>query len=631
MRGRPNTRWIAAALIVAVLAMLGGLASLRAVALRSAITSDFMSAQAHLERGRALLKQANADHNPTLIDQSVEELQLAKGSFETARSYPELRAASQLSSLPLIGPPAGTVDRLSRMGVDLSLAGIDAAKVDRAFLDTGHTSDPQEQGASKLINLMIQQQAQIDRIRSRLADARAQAAGVDPAVLPASQRAAFAKAKSSIDSGIAGLDEFQRMTPVLQEVLGVNGRRIYVIEQVNQFELRAGGGYVGSYTVISADHGKISVLKSGDTHDLPDYKLPKGQRGYTPPPATMVEFLKDLSWSVADSNFFPSFPDNATAAESFADRDFGTKVDGVIAIDLSAVEAMMQIAGPMSVPGYGLQLSSANLIAETMRVDIAGDPNHKKILAALAGPLMDRLSNLGAQQWPQLLQTMNTLASQRHLQAYFNNGPAEEEMKRFGWAGQSQPDPGHEFMMAVESNFGGNKANYFLNRSYVLSLESKNGALHHHLDVKLHLDLRTAPVNYSPSYRCYFRLYTPANASNLRISNVKSDDYPNTSIPTGMALVDGWQQMNPGRTTRQADLAIGYDWDTPASAADTKIYWQKQPGTAADHVTVQWTTAGHTYKAESDLAQDRVISLTGTGATIAPGVAATAKLPSISL
>src|SRR5205807_5352619 len=141
--------------------------------------------------------------------------------------------------------------------------------------------------------------------------------------------------------GIAGVAELDRLVPAIGEVLGVDGRRTYVVEQLNPFELRAGGGYIGTYSLLAADRGTLTVLRSGDTHDLPDYTIMAGQPGYVSPPGPMLNLLQQKSWSFEDTNFYPDFRDNAKAAMGFAQRDFGTGVVGVISIDLFAVAPLL--------------------------------------------------------------------------------------------------------------------------------------------------------------------------------------------------------------------------------------------------------------------------------------------------
>ena len=87
------------------------------------------------------------------------------------------------------------------------------------------------------------------------------AARVDLEVLPAGQQATFVKAKATIVSGIAAIDEFERLVPVMNELLGASGARTYLIEQVNPSELRPGGGFIGTYSVLQADHGSLKLVR----------------------------------------------------------------------------------------------------------------------------------------------------------------------------------------------------------------------------------------------------------------------------------------------------------------------------------------------------------------------------------
>ena len=58
---------------------------------------------------------------------------------------------------------------------------------------------------------------------------------------PGGSQATFVKARDTVDAALAGLDEFGRLVPILKELLGGNGTRTILIEQVNPAELRPGG------------------------------------------------------------------------------------------------------------------------------------------------------------------------------------------------------------------------------------------------------------------------------------------------------------------------------------------------------------------------------------------------------
>ena len=121
------------------------------------------------------------------------------------------------------------------------------------------------------------------------------------------------------------------------------------------------------------------------------------------PPGPFREFLLPTrSWSFMDSNFYPDFPSNAKAAEGFVQPRLATHIDAVISMDPYVVAKMLELTGPLQVPGYGITVNATNFIPLVIQHDLAGDAIHKAILGAIAGPLMNRLSTLPAERWPAL-------------------------------------------------------------------------------------------------------------------------------------------------------------------------------------------------------------------------------------
>lgn len=627
---------MAAVLILAVVVAAGGYAYVRVKGLEMSVVAAFHSAQGHLERGKALLKQANQKHDAKPIQQARSEFQAGIDDFRAARALVDGdRLAQFAGGAPLIGsiarPQLDAVDHLADMGISLSRAAIRGGDVDQLFL-----APPQGQtqsGTVRLLALVHSAQPALSEVRAYLERASRSAASIDPSLLPHAQQSTFTSVKGTITKGLSGLDELDRLLPVMDEVLGVNGPRTYLIEQVNPFELRAGGGYMGTYSLLSAANGELKVIASGDTHDLADFGLSRGESGYVAPPPTMTEFLNAKSWSLGDSNFFPDFQSNAKAALSFAQQDFSRKVDGVIALDLYAVQALLRLTGPIQALGSGAKLGADNLFQTMIQLDIQ-DPTHKEVLSGLAGPLMGRITGLGAERWPQLLDVLNQMATQRHIQVYFANAQSETEIGRLGWSGGLAWDGQKDFFFPVESNFGGNKMNYFLTRQYTVVLSRAGNMLHHRVQIDLSLDLGKAPPLYTQkwSYRAYFRLFVPADAANERVSNVKVDDSPYTDVPPGTKVIDGWQELNPSGSGRRGSMQIVYEYDTPwdSSAAHPTIYWQKQPGTGSDKVTINWNDGSKPSSVNVSLNTDLVITL-GTGTvTVQPGHAAAAQFPKLS-
>jgi hypothetical protein len=241
---------------------------------------------------------------------------------------------------------------------------------------------------------------------------------------------------------------------------------------------------------------------------------------------------------------------------------------------------------------------------------------------------MERISNLPPERWPELIATLNGLAAERHLQTFFNNEAAQNEIDRVGWSGALNPAGMLDHLMEVESNYWGTKSNYFLARHFTLVLTHRDGNLHHKLVVDM--------VNDDPhgldgrfTYKADVRLYVGSSAS-VTSNNLRSVRYSNPVPPNGTGLIDGWLFVDCCGSRGQAVIEYDTPWQADPKGLH-RVYWQKQPGTTADPVDLMWTTENQSFRASGDLGQDRVITLTPNGISFSVGHAAQVTLPSLSL
>jgi hypothetical protein len=587
--------------------------------------------QQELELGRTSLTQANAKRDVGLTTQAADHFASAKTQFLAAKNLSDTsRLLRDLEQIPAAGSYVysrhTTVNAVAEMGVALSDAGQELSNLD------GQLIKPPGPGPAThtMLTVLDQTQASLVKVRLNLDRAQRAAEHVDVSVLPVPQQATFLKARNAIAAAESGLDEFGRLVPVLKDVLGGNGPRTYLIEQVDPAELRAGGGFIGTYSLLRADQGRLTVIKSGDAYDLAEPRPQANQPGFIAQVGPLREVIPYVSWSFVDSNVYPDFASNAKAAEKFVEPRLGVKLDGVISMDYYVVAKMLELTGPLTVPGIGTTVDASSIIPLLVNGAIAADVAHKAIVSALAGTLMQRVASLPPDRWPALISALNDLAATRHLQAYFNAGNAQTEITRVGWSGGVNPTRARNYMMEIESNYYGDKANYFLSRHYTVVLTRHGPTLHHRLTIDL---VNAMPTGLSDrtTYKVNVRLYVGAGTSSAS-HNLRPVKYANPTPPAGTELMDGW--MADVNCCGGRGQAV-FEYDTPWSARDSggdQIYWQKQPGVVNDTVDVTWNDgSGHTYKVSGDLNQDRVITLTSSWVTLTAGQPARAVLPNLSL
>ena len=74
-------------------------------------------------------------------------------------------------------------------------------------------------------------------------------------------------------------------------------------------------------------------------------------------------------------------------------------------------------------------------------------------------------------------------------------------------------------------------------------------------------------------------------------------------------------------------MIIDYTTDLTDAGHGHEIYWQKQAGTGSDRVHLSYQAGGKTFTADTDLSQDRLLTLTSQGLTVKAGNVPTAHLP----
>ena len=253
---------------------------------------------------------------------TVERLAGEAAAARSAVDDPVFRSATLL---PFIGPNLAAIRDIA-VTVD-SLA----ADVMPSLIDAAETLQASQLApANDSIDL-----APIERISPSLQNAdavvhqsRVTMAAIDRTAVLQPIGAAVLTLRGKLDQAAEVTEPGARIARLLPPMLGSVAPRTYLVVFQNPAEPRATGGIFGSFAVISADRGKVSILEQGSaSRTLGQFDPPLGdltrkeQNLYG---AEMGRFPQDV-------NFSPDFP---TAANIFAEmyrQRSGTTVDGVLA------------------------------------------------------------------------------------------------------------------------------------------------------------------------------------------------------------------------------------------------------------------------------------------------------------
>jgi hypothetical protein len=302
---------------------------------------------------------------------------------------------------------------------------------------------------------------------------------------------------------------------VLPEIIPVEGHRTYLVVFQNSAELRPTGGFIGSYALVNFDQGKLTNYQIYDIYSA-DGQL----RGQIAPPDEILHFLGQPSWYMRDANWSPDFPLTAERLQWFLEKETGQKADGVIAVNLGAVQKFLLASGSLSLPDQNQTVSAGDFFQKAeFAAEInffAGSTQKKDFLGAVAKALLEKMASDADKNWLAFGQALDQSLAQKDILLYFNSPAAQQIVADNGWAGALETDTcrrkNSNCLMLVEANLGANKANYFVKRNVtVSSLIGKAGEVETTVAVHYRND---SPSNSWPGgpYKNYLRILVPGGS-----------------------------------------------------------------------------------------------------------------------
>ncbi len=396
------------------------------------------------------------------------------------------------------------------------------------------------------------------------------------------------------------IHDYARLDSWLPAALGWGGERRYLVLAQNPAELRPTGGYTGTVGVLTMRDGSLADMTFEDVYVL-DGK--QGMPYQQPPDPLSAHLLGRASWELADANWSPDFPTTAAQALKLYTLESGDDaIDGVIGITTFALDRLLEVLGPVAVPGYDVTVAAGEVTVagiSNTRDDSLGT-QRKRFLGVLADAVLQRTFATDPARWGDLLTSFETIGRQRLVQVWFADPAVEAQMAGTTWAGAVRHDPG-DYLYAVDANVApSSKLSLVVQRSTRLEVDlGADDSAHHRLRLEWRNDadhpgepyqtLRAVSEGADGVYGIYTRVLVPDGSelveavgdSALPVSGVESEDSEAGRLAWGNYLL-----IRPG-TAWLAD-----EWTTPSVVLNEgaervyRLLVQKQPGQGPEPSTV---------------------------------------------
>ncbi len=324
------------------------------------------------------------------------------------------------------------------------------------------------------------------------------------------------------------------------KLLGVDERQRYLILLQNESEIRSTGGWLTSYGILGIEGGQVRELFVDDIYNA-DGTLKVQGKSYTPP-KSMQTALDIKSWPFSLVNWNPDLSETQIAAEPFIkDLGKGNDLDGVITIDIAFIQKVLDYWGGIEVPGENEIITSDNLYAKVFEMHenfTPGSTQKTTFLANLSNEIIKKLLSLNISDLALMGNVFTDSFNEKHLQVTFSDRDAYKYFNDKSWAGTIDSRY-NEAPVVVDWNWGGNKANLYLEKNHSLTLDIKD---ENTIDVKYILTVENnSTENKYPQgdYINYQRIYIPSNANILKIDGLKDNAYT-TYKENGFKVIGGW-------------------------------------------------------------------------------------------
>ena len=280
----------------------------------------------------------------------------------------------------------------------------------------------------------------------------------------------------------------------------------------NSAEMRAGGGFIGSYAEVTLKGGAITNVT---VRDITEADRASSDR--TIPPV-QLEPIADR-WRAADANWFLAGPDSGAAFLDLLNRSplYATnKVDAVVFVAPRVVSDLLAVTGPIS--AGDVQVDKDNFLRviqeEVQQGQAAGDATPKAVLTQLVPKFTSQVMSSIAGSPLALLDAIRGGVARRDIVVYASDADVERAIGTFDLGGTLYPTDDKfigGYVAVAPSTIGGDKTDAVTSQEiHVREQLLPSGLVETYVAVeRVHQGKESDPWWYKEEHRSYVKVYAP--------------------------------------------------------------------------------------------------------------------------
>ncbi|HUF85085.1 MAG TPA: DUF4012 domain-containing protein, partial [Acidimicrobiia bacterium] len=290
---------------------------------------------------------------------------------------------------------------------------------------------------------------------------------------------------------------------VAPAIFGADEERTYLLLVQNNAELRATGGLIGNWGLLTAVDGDVSVA--------PLLRARAWNEAVEALPNPMIDVPSEYerrygfrpAFSLQDANLSQDFPTVARLLSSLAPQIGLPSIDGVLAVDPLGLAALLELTGPVRVAGWPEDITATNVVKVTLRDAYEAfeeTPERAEFLGDVAEVVVDEATSVNLGSPAKIARVLGGAAHAGHLQFAFTDDQEQQLARMLDVAGELAPVRTDALAVNTQ-NAAGNKIDYYLERRVEYRVRLKPDADGRTARVEAELALRlenTAPADGLP-------------------------------------------------------------------------------------------------------------------------------------
>ncbi|KKU11972.1 MAG: hypothetical protein UX17_C0063G0004, partial [Parcubacteria group bacterium GW2011_GWC2_45_7] len=240
---------------------------------------------------------------------------------------------------------------------------------------------------------------------------------------------------------------------VADDLLGSDGLRHVLLVFQNPRELRATGGFAGSFALLTLKSGQLEKMEapSGGSYavqgQVPFYRA-------SPEPLRLI----NPRFEFQDANWWPDFSVSAAKMVELYEASGGPTVDAVVGITANVGTEILKLTGPLITTDGQVSVDNfIDVLQETIARNRALDrKSPKKVISSLLPTMFNAISANFSKQPKEFAALMLKSLAAKDIQLWSRSEEAQAAIRRLGWSGELKKTSG-DYLAVITSNVGGGK------------------------------------------------------------------------------------------------------------------------------------------------------------------------------